>query len=123
MSKYRTHLRRERRVKNKENYFRNRRNWCLNGGPLIVMDEPTEDHVKALLMSWISPRKILAEVEKELNRPQRLHLANVLMESDQYVFDPAVMAFPDLLWRRLVSLATQPVMTEAPRVLPVIAPA
>lgn len=116
----RRHQRRERRVKNKENYYRNRRNWCLRGGPLIVMEEPTEDHVKALLMEWIAPRKILAAVEQELSRPQTARL-EMLLDNAQYVFDPAAMAVPDL-WRRLVSLAGGPRL-EAPRALPVIDPA
>ena len=30
-----------------------RRHWCQNGKPLVVMDEPTEEHIKALMMTWV----------------------------------------------------------------------
>lgn len=34
------------------------------------MDEPTEAHVKSLLMEWIGPRVILDEVAKEMSNQQ-----------------------------------------------------
>lgn len=59
--------RRLRKTKNWENYLHNRRHWCLKGGPLVVMDEPTEEHVKALLMSWLAPRRVLDDVANEMS--------------------------------------------------------
>jgi len=56
-----------RQTRNWENYLLNRRHWCLRGGPLVVMDEPTEEHAKALLMSWLSPRSILTDISKEVS--------------------------------------------------------
>jgi len=44
-----------RQTRNRKNHLVNRRHWCLRGGPLVVMDEPTEEHIKALLMLWLEP--------------------------------------------------------------------
>jgi hypothetical protein len=61
--------RRLRKCRNRENYLRNRRHWSVVGPP-VVMDEPTEDHVKALLMEWLGPRTILKDVEARLLTPR-----------------------------------------------------
>ena len=42
------------RARNRKRYLFNRIRWCRTGGPLAVMEEPTEEHVKALLMKWLS---------------------------------------------------------------------
>lgn len=43
-----------RRAANREGHLMNRKHWqpC---GPVVIEDEPTEDHVKALLMEWVTP--------------------------------------------------------------------
>lgn len=64
-----------RKHRNRENYLRNRRHWSPVG-PVIVMDDPTDEHVKALLMEWISPREILKQVEQELAQHQNAKLQN-----------------------------------------------
>ena len=65
----RKELRRMRRFKNTAARARNRawtlRNlghWCNGGGqPLAVMDDPSDEHVQALLLSWLTPRAILEQ--------------------------------------------------------------
>lgn len=37
-------------------------------GPKAVMEDPTEEHVKALLMKWVSIQQILKAVEVEMKR-------------------------------------------------------
>lgn len=85
----------ERRAQNRENYLRNRRRWC-HVGPPIVMDDPTEEHAKALLMDWLSPREIVQQVNK----------AVLQVEPGGTLFDSVdrVITDPDLknIWRTLV---------------------
>ena len=48
------------RARNRAYTIRNLGHWCNGGGaPLAIMDDPTEDHVKALLLVWLTPRAIL----------------------------------------------------------------
>jgi hypothetical protein len=52
--------RRERRQQNRENYLENRR-LChehfldRQGYPLAIMDQPTPEHVEAVILPWINP--------------------------------------------------------------------
>ena len=46
---------RAQRQANRERYLINRRHWC-SVGPPVVMEEPTEAHVKGLLMEWLTGR-------------------------------------------------------------------
>lgn len=61
--------RRLRRYGNRENYLRNRRHWA-KAGPPVVMDDPTPEHVQALLTEWLIPKQVVEEVlvgvEKEM---------------------------------------------------------
>lgn len=84
---------------NRERYLLNRRHWCPVGPP-VVMDDPTEAHVKSLLMEWIGPRVILDEVAKEMTSHQAKS-----MEAHLYSFMATLGegAVPTLdLWRHLV---------------------
>ena len=106
--------RRERRVKNRENYFHNRRHWCLRGDPLVVMDDPTEEHVKALMMEWLSPRKLFEDVNNELAVQMRSQLDKVFRETIGLSFGEAL--FPEItaMWNRLPKMVTGAVV-EPPK--------
>ena len=110
--------RRERKIKNKENYLRNRRNWCLNGGPLVVMDDPSEEHVKALLLGWISLRKVLEQVSKDLSLMQRGRVDKSVLEAMTggmgLMFDPEMRETIDELWCRMMRHATQGARVDPP---------
>lgn len=100
--------RRLRRYGNRQNYLRNRRRWCPVGPP-VVMDDPTEEHVKALLMEWIGPRIVLEEVTKELAQRETQTLESkfyqLLSSLGGGEITVADMPVSDL-WRHLVYGAT-----------------
>jgi len=106
--------RRERKLKNRDNYFRNRRNWVMDGGPVVVMDDPTEEHVKALLMVWLAPRRIMADVADTLTTRQQQRMDSAILKALSPVFDPEMRELPDMLWGRLFQLATMPLTVEQP---------
>lgn len=110
--------RRLRRHGNRERYLLNRRNWCPVGPP-VVMEEPTEEHIKSLLMDWLGPRVVLDEVQKEVSKQMGQR-----METDLYAF-MAKLAGPieDTptadLWTHLI----HSVVTKSPAMPFKIAPA
>jgi hypothetical protein len=71
--------RRWRKHRNKEGHLRNRKHWAPLGPP-VVMDDPTPEHVKALLMEWLAPRGVLYEVEKELGQRYVQKLDDKILE-------------------------------------------
>ena len=75
----RRHRRRWRKKLNRDNYLRNRRHWAPLGPP-VIMDDPTPEHVKALLMEWLGPRTVLYEVENELGRKFTKKLDDKILE-------------------------------------------
>lgn len=105
----RNKLRRLRQQRNRENYLNNRRNWRMDGGPLVVMDDPTEEHAKSLLLDWIRPTKVAAEAEEAVSladlhtRRRDKILCDVLRE----VFKVPKEIRPDTeVWSRLLHMAT-----------------
>lgn len=83
------------------------------------MEEPTEAHVKSLLMDWLGPRAILEHVEKEVSTQMGRRI-----ETDLYAF-MAKLAGPidqtpaDDIWTHLI----HSVITKSPSQLLKIATA
>ena len=81
-----------RRRINHQNYLANRSHWC-SVGPPIVMELPTEAHVKDLLMEWLVPKVIKEDAIKEI-----LGEANTRGLIDQfYNFMENLAGRPDIL--------------------------
>lgn len=83
------------------------------------MEEPTEEHVKSLLMEWLGPRAVLDEVQKEVST----QMGN-RMEHDLYSFmaklaGPLMEAPKDDIWTHLIHA----VVTKSPAMPFKIAPA
>ncbi len=45
-------------------------------GPSAVSDEPTKAHVKALLLEWLWPRMLVAEITKQVTEKLAKEIAN-----------------------------------------------
>jgi len=63
-----------RRRQNEENRLIRRRHWWLLGGPLVIDEEPTEDHVRGLLQGFVECRavELKLEVAPIRSNPRRL---------------------------------------------------
>lgn len=113
--------RRERKMKNRENYFINRRNWCLRGGPLVVMDDPTEEHVKALLMVWIAPQKMLVDLTTEINNKVQERVDSIILKTLLTARTPeTVVSMEETLWQALARISTLGATVMAPPLNPTI---
>jgi hypothetical protein len=112
--------RRLRKHANRERYLVNRRRWCPVGPP-VVLDEPTEEHVKGLLMLWLGPRAVLDEVAKEVSKVQADSMESQLYDFMAKLAGPIeIEALPkDELWRHLLHGA----LTNNPAIPFKIAPA
>ena len=68
--KEREFQRRLRQEANQEGHVRRRCHWAAMGSK-VIMEDPTEEHVKALLMEWVKPKPFLkhrwtAELDQDL---------------------------------------------------------
>jgi len=113
-------LRRERRTQNRENYLRNRegrkRQWLELIKYRPVRDDPTEEHVKALLMVLRAPRANMADSANELTSRHAKRTDEVHLEALRLWLDP------ERLEHFLLSV-TRPLTVEPPPMLPKIASA
>lgn len=98
--------RRLRRHNNQERYRINRRHWAKVGPP-VVMEDPTEAHVKSLLMEWLGPRAVLEEVTKELATRQSNSLEASMWDFlGKLAGRPSIAEMPKVeLWQHLVHAA------------------
>ena len=107
------------RARNRAYTIRNLGHWCNGGGhPLVVMDDPTEDHVKALLLVWLTPRAILDQTAQTLKEQYDSMAEQVLLKmltrAAQHTGLPADLT--SRIWGFMNTLA------EAPVLQPPIAP-
>ena len=124
----RKQLRRERRINNRagrlrhrERIERNRRIWCNElGEPTLVMDDPSEEHVKALLMRWLAPRSMMTDINAEVHskmkervqlRVDSLILQTLTEQMEQYQFPPG---WSDSLREMLGRMSTFGATVEPP---------
>lgn len=64
----RTERRKLRKLRNdeaRENYRRNKREWSSRFGPRVVMEEPSEAHVKDLLMKCVAVNNLRDKIQDE----------------------------------------------------------
>jgi hypothetical protein len=108
--------RRLRRHNNQERYRIIRRHWAKVGPP-VVMEDPSEAHVKDLLMEWLVPRAVLDEVTKELASRQTKSLeASMWGFLNNLAVQPSIAAMPKVeLWQHLVQ-ASQTTMRLRPQI-------
>ena len=68
-------IRSARARENAKNWYLKRTNWTVTGGPLLVDENPSDDHVKSLLMDWrgMAPmtNMIVTSLSREYNNLQR----------------------------------------------------
>jgi hypothetical protein len=67
----------------RENYQRNKREWSSRFGPRVVMEEPTEAHVKDLLMKWVAVNNLRDKIQEETKfhpvRPSYTQIMKMLL--------------------------------------------
>ncbi len=81
--KERRKLRKMRGEVARENYQRNKREWSSRFGPKVVMDEPTEAHIKDLLMKWVAVNNLRKHIQEETKfhpvRPSYMQIMRMLL--------------------------------------------
>lgn len=84
--KERRRLRKMRSETARENYLKNKRDWLYRYGPVAVMDQPTEAHVKALLMQWVAVNNLVAQINQECKfrpkKPTHMQLMKMLLGNE-----------------------------------------
>ena len=66
----------QRRQQNRENYLNRRRNWTMDGGPVVVSDTPDDEHVRGLLLHFVKryehPFELQLTSSPVVARPRKL---------------------------------------------------
>jgi len=85
-----------RRLKNEENRLIRRRHWWLQGGPVVVDEKPTEDHVKGLLLGCVKCNVVELKLESSpvLSSVRRL-VARWTADNMQEMYAHYAFAFGD----------------------------
>lgn len=99
--------RRLRRIKNKEGrkqrrewIRRNLVHWCNEFGyPIVVMDDPTDEHIHMLMLVWLAPRQMASDIAAEVTN-QRFD--SVVMEALGVKKD----SLQGHIWNHLLRLST-----------------
>lgn len=96
------------RARNRAWVIRNLEHWCNGGGqPLAVMDDPSAEHVQALLLSWLTPRAILEQTGLAIADQYNKLAEQVMLKALTNAGDAAQYRLPEGLGTSIWSFMTK----------------
>lgn len=73
------------------------------------MDDPTEFHIKALMLRWLVPRRVYDEIQQGLEEAIQLKIDQTIKRALIGTFEEEIQTVPDLvtdMWSYLFRLST-----------------